>query len=72
MFVRSAVLNVNPLSVTVQFARHSEWEAAGNLALVGMGVEPGMSNVFAKYAAEHLNLAEIDEIGVRDGSNIGA
>ena len=54
----------------MQFARASEWEKAGNLALVGMGVEPGMSNVFARYAAEHLGLAEIDEIGVRDGSNI--
>jgi saccharopine dehydrogenase (NAD+, L-lysine forming) len=55
-----------------QFARADAWEKAGNLAIVGMGVEPGMSNVFAKYAAEHLDLAEIDEIGVRDGSNIGA
>jgi hypothetical protein len=55
-----------------QFARADAWEKAGNLAIVGMGVEPGMSNVFAKYAATHLGLAEIDEIGVRDGSNIGA
>ncbi|HCT77775.1 MAG TPA: ATP-binding protein [Micromonosporaceae bacterium] len=52
-----------------QFAQAVQWEAAGRLALVGMGVEPGLSDVFARYAADHL-FAEIDEIGVRDGSNI--
>ncbi|MCU1429763.1 MAG: Saccharopine dehydrogenase [Actinomycetia bacterium] len=45
------------------------WRDRGLLALVGMGVEPGMSDVFARYAADHL-FSEIDEIGVRDGSNI--
>jgi saccharopine dehydrogenase-like NADP-dependent oxidoreductase len=34
-----------------------------------MGVEPGLSDVFARYAADHL-FDEIDEIGVRDGSNL--
>jgi saccharopine dehydrogenase (NAD+, L-lysine-forming) len=52
-----------------QFARSSEWEAAGRLALVGIGVEPGLSDVFARYAQDHL-FAEIDEIGVRDGANL--
>jgi saccharopine dehydrogenase (NAD+, L-lysine forming) len=52
-----------------QFAAAVEWEAAERLALVGIGVEPGLSDVFARYAADHL-FAEIDEIGVRDGSNI--
>ncbi len=52
-----------------QFAVADDWEAAGLLALVGIGVEPGMSDVFARYAADHL-FREIDEIGVRDGSNI--
>jgi saccharopine dehydrogenase-like NADP-dependent oxidoreductase len=45
------------------------WEARGLLALVGMGVEPGLSDVFARYAADHL-FATIDEIGVRDGSDL--
>jgi saccharopine dehydrogenase-like NADP-dependent oxidoreductase len=52
-----------------QFERASEWEKAGRLALVGMGVEPGISDVFAKYASDHL-FSEIDEIGVRDGANL--
>ncbi len=52
-----------------QFARAAKWEARGLLALVGMGVEPGLSDVFARYAEKHL-FDEIDEIGVRDGSNL--
>jgi saccharopine dehydrogenase (NAD+, L-lysine forming) len=52
-----------------QFALAGEWEAAGRLALVGMGVEPGLADVFARYAADHL-FTEIDELGVRDGSNL--
>ncbi len=52
-----------------QFARADAWEAAGRLALVGMGVEPGLSDVFARYAADHL-FAEIDELGTRDGANL--
>ncbi|HEX9124114.1 MAG TPA: saccharopine dehydrogenase C-terminal domain-containing protein [Actinomycetota bacterium] len=52
-----------------QFERSTEWEDKGLLALVGMGVEPGMADVFAKYAAKHL-FDEIDEIGVRDGANL--
>jgi saccharopine dehydrogenase-like NADP-dependent oxidoreductase len=52
-----------------QFAKASAWEAAGRLALVGMGVEPGLSDVFARYAQDHL-FGEIDEVGVRDGANL--
>ncbi len=52
-----------------QFAVAGEWEAAGRLALVGIGVEPGLSDVFARYAADHL-FSEIDELGVRDGANL--
>ncbi len=52
-----------------QFAKAHEWEAAGRLALVGIGVEPGLSDVFARYAADHL-FGEIDELGTRDGSNL--
>ena len=53
-----------------QFDAAAAWEAKGRLAIVGLGVEPGMSDVFARYAADHMDFAEIDEIGVRDGSNI--
>ena len=52
-----------------QFAVAERWEAAGRLALVGMGVEPGLSDVFARYAADHL-FTDIDEIAVRDGSSL--
>jgi saccharopine dehydrogenase (NAD+, L-lysine-forming) len=52
-----------------QFAKAGDWEQAGRLALCGIGVEPGLSDVFARYAADHL-FDEIDEIGVRDGANL--
>jgi saccharopine dehydrogenase (NAD+, L-lysine-forming) len=52
-----------------QFARAGEWEEADLLALVGVGVEPGLSDVLARYAADHL-FDEIDEIGVRDGADL--
>jgi saccharopine dehydrogenase-like NADP-dependent oxidoreductase len=52
-----------------QFAASDRWSERGLLALVGMGVEPGLSDVFARYAADHL-FSEIDEIGVRDGSDL--
>jgi saccharopine dehydrogenase-like NADP-dependent oxidoreductase len=52
-----------------QFARSEQWSAADRLALCGIGVEPGLSDVFARYAADEL-FAEIDEIGVRDGANL--
>ena len=47
----------------------SRWADRGLLALVGMGADPGLSQVFARYAADHL-FSRIDEIGVRDGSNL--
>ena len=52
-----------------QFAQATAWEESGRLALVGIGVEPGLSDVFARYAADHL-FSEIDELGTRDGSNL--
>ena len=52
-----------------QFERADAWAAAGRLALVGVGVEPGLSDIFARYAQDHL-FSEIDEIGVRDGANL--
>ncbi|HEU4526881.1 MAG TPA: saccharopine dehydrogenase C-terminal domain-containing protein [Actinomycetota bacterium] len=52
-----------------QFERASAWEERGLLALVGCGVEPGLSDVFARYAQDHL-FSSIDECGVRDGANL--
>ena len=52
-----------------QFERAAKWKKKGLLAVVGMGVEPGMADVFAKYAEKHL-FDEIEEIGIRDGANL--
>jgi saccharopine dehydrogenase-like NADP-dependent oxidoreductase len=52
-----------------QFAQAGAWAAQGRLALVGIGVEPGLSDVFARYAADHL-FSEIDELGTRDGASL--
>ena len=52
-----------------QFAAEPKWKAAGRLALVGFGVEPGLANVFARYAADTM-FSDIDELGVRDGANL--
>ena len=41
----------------------------GLLCLAGIGVEPGLSDVFARYAADKL-FSEIDELGVRDGADL--
>ncbi len=52
-----------------QFAMSAQWSERGLLALCGIGVEPGLSDVFARYAADRL-FSSIDEIGVRDGANL--
>ncbi|QKW17773.1 saccharopine dehydrogenase NADP-binding domain-containing protein [Kitasatospora sp. NA04385] len=52
-----------------QFALAADWERAERLALVGIGVEPGLSDVFARYAADEL-FDEIEELGVRDGADL--
>src|SRR3954466_11285154 len=48
---------------------HERWQERGLLALAGIGVEPGIADVFARYAADHL-FEEIDEVGVRDGADL--
>jgi saccharopine dehydrogenase (NAD+, L-lysine forming) len=53
----------------MQWDAHAAWEERGRLALVGMGVEPGMVDCFARYASDDL-FSEIDELGVRDGANL--
>src|SRR5271156_4596953 len=52
-----------------QFAMAPQWAESGQLALVGIGVEPGLSDVFARYAADEM-FGEIRELGVRDGANL--
>ena len=52
-----------------QLSANDAWAERGQLALVGMGVEPGLSDVFARYAADHL-FSDIDEVAVRDGGDL--
>ncbi len=52
-----------------QLAREAEWSEAGLLALVGIGVEPGLSDIFARLAADEM-FSEIREAGVRDGADL--
>jgi len=51
-----------------QFALDAEFRAAGRLALLGMGADPGTTNVYAAYAAKHL-LDSVTELRIRDGDN---
>ena len=51
-----------------QFDQAEKWADKGVLAVIGSGVEPGMANVFARFADKHL-FDEIDEVNVRDGDN---
>lgn len=53
----------------LQYAKHEEWKKKGLLAVVGSGVEPGMVNVFARYAFDNM-FDEIEELGVRDSDNL--
>ena len=52
-----------------QFAQEENWRQERLLALLGIGTEPGASDVFARYAADEL-FSEIDEVGIRDGANL--
>jgi saccharopine dehydrogenase-like NADP-dependent oxidoreductase len=52
-----------------QYDKAKEFEAIGKLALIGTGAEPGISNIFARYAADHL-FSEVDEISIIDGGNL--
>ncbi|MGC1419335.1 MAG: saccharopine dehydrogenase C-terminal domain-containing protein [Acidimicrobiales bacterium] len=52
-----------------QFAMQDQWKERGLLALGGIGVEPGLSDIFARYASDKL-FSSIDELGVRDGANL--
>ena len=52
-----------------QFAQHDEWLTQGNYALIGIGVDPGMSYIFARYAQDYL-FSEIDAVTILDGSSL--
>lgn len=51
------------------FDRHEAWEKQGNTALICLGIDPGVVNVFAKYLCEY-EFDEVEELHVRDGGNL--
>jgi saccharopine dehydrogenase-like NADP-dependent oxidoreductase len=51
------------------FDRHEAWEKKGIMACVCLGIDPGVVDVFAKFAAEYL-FDELKEIHVKDGGNL--
>jgi len=54
-----------------QFAKTADWERAGRLALVGMGMDPGLTDVFAAYAVKHLfDAGGVEQLHVRDGGDL--
>jgi len=50
-----------------QLAQDKAWKESGLLAVPGLGEDPGLSNIYARYAADRLTTVE--EIRVRDGEN---
>jgi len=52
-----------------QFARSADWERSGKLALLGMGMDPGLTDVFAAHAAKNL-FDEVQEVHIRDGGDL--
>ena len=51
------------------FDRHEQWREKGLTACICLGIDPGVVNVFAKYAAEYL-FDELWEVHVKDGGNL--
>lgn len=52
-----------------QYDRSAEYQAKGLLALIGTGAEPGISNIFARYAQDYL-FDSVDEFKIMDGGNL--
>lgn len=51
------------------FDRHDKWRDKNQMACICMGIDPGVVNVFAKYAAEY-EFDELQEVHVKDGGNL--
>lgn len=51
------------------FDRHEQWKEKGQMAVICLGIDPGVVNVFAKYAATHL-FDVLTEAHVKDGGNL--
>ncbi len=51
------------------FDRCKAWKEKGQMAVICLGIDPGVVNVFAKYAALHL-FDVLREVHVKDGGNL--
>ena len=51
------------------FDRHDKWREKNQMACICMRIDPGVVNVFAKYAAEY-EFDELQEVHVKDGGNL--
>ncbi len=59
---------VQPMT-SYNFDRHEAWKEKGSMAVICMGIDPGVVNVFARYAADEL-FDELTEVHVKDGGNL--
>ncbi|MBC3515830.1 saccharopine dehydrogenase NADP-binding domain-containing protein [Neobittarella massiliensis] len=51
------------------FSRHEEWQQRGRMACICLGIDPGVVNVFARYAAQYL-FDTLEEVHVKDGGDL--
>ncbi len=59
------------LMASYNFQADSKWQQKGLMAVIGAGIDPGVVDVFAKFAEIHC-FDELDEIAVKDGGNLTA
>jgi saccharopine dehydrogenase (NAD+, L-lysine forming) len=59
-----ADLDREVVNSALQFALDQRFKDAGLLALCGIGIDPGCSNIFARYLADQLD--KVEEILIRD------
>ena len=60
-----AYVDLASSSMKDQLAQNAEYRRANTLGVVGMGEDPGLSNIYARYAADRLT--KVEKIKVRDG-----
>lgn len=51
------------------FDKHEDWKKQGNTALLCLGIDPGVVNVFARYLCEY-EFDTVKELHVKDGGNL--
>ncbi|MBM7646251.1 saccharopine dehydrogenase-like NADP-dependent oxidoreductase [Scopulibacillus daqui] len=57
----------SPQGLKEQLQWNGRFKAAGILGIMGLGCDPGFSNIAARYAVDQMD--QVDEILIRDGDN---